>query len=70
MKIGLHDEQTDVAVVAVVRRHAPDAPLWVDANVAPSVRRLRDRHARRPQRPAVHRVPVRGSDSVGLTVRI
>ncbi|TDD54955.1 mandelate racemase [Nonomuraea terrae] len=32
VKIGLHDEDTDVAVAAAVREHAPGAPLWVDAN--------------------------------------
>jgi muconate cycloisomerase len=32
VKIGLHDEETDLAVVAAVRDHAPGAPLWVDAN--------------------------------------
>ncbi|MEW2355558.1 enolase C-terminal domain-like protein [Spirillospora sp. NPDC029432] len=33
VKIGLHDEATDAAVVEAVRAHAgPDAPLWVDAN--------------------------------------
>ncbi|HEV7934368.1 MAG TPA: enolase C-terminal domain-like protein [Actinomadura sp.] len=32
VKIGLHDEDTDTAVVAAVREHAPGAPLWVDAN--------------------------------------
>jgi muconate cycloisomerase len=32
VKIGLHDEDTDTAVVAAVREHAPEAPLWVDAN--------------------------------------
>ncbi|WP_327351908.1 mandelate racemase/muconate lactonizing enzyme family protein [Streptomyces sp. NBC_01304] len=37
VKIGLHDEATDVAVVAAVREHAPAAPLWVDANQAYSV---------------------------------
>ncbi|MFD0688255.1 mandelate racemase/muconate lactonizing enzyme family protein [Actinomadura fibrosa] len=35
VKIGLHDEATDAAVVEAVRRHAGDgAPLWVDANQA------------------------------------
>ncbi|MGW2559183.1 mandelate racemase/muconate lactonizing enzyme family protein [Streptomyces sp. NPDC001514] len=34
VKIGLHDEATDAAVVAAVREHAPAAPLWVDANQA------------------------------------
>ncbi|MEV8421790.1 mandelate racemase/muconate lactonizing enzyme family protein [Streptomyces niveus] len=37
VKIGLHDEDTDAAVVAAVREHAPDAPLWVDANQAYTV---------------------------------
>ncbi|MGW2157413.1 mandelate racemase/muconate lactonizing enzyme family protein [Nonomuraea sp. NPDC001699] len=32
VKVGLHDEATDLAVVAAVREAAPDAPLWVDAN--------------------------------------
>jgi muconate cycloisomerase len=32
VKVGLHDEDTDTAVVAAVREHAPAAPLWVDAN--------------------------------------
>ncbi|WP_351227430.1 enolase C-terminal domain-like protein [Streptomyces sp. NPDC002133] len=37
VKIGLHDEATDAAVVAAVREHAPAAPLWVDANQAYTV---------------------------------
>ncbi|HCA84198.1 MAG TPA: mandelate racemase [Streptomyces sp.] len=38
VKIGLHDEQTDAAVVEAVREHAPPgAPLWVDANQAYTV---------------------------------
>ncbi|MCT9934657.1 hypothetical protein N5079_31065 [Planotetraspora sp. A-T 1434] len=32
VKIGLHDEETDLSVVAAVRDSAPEAPLWVDAN--------------------------------------
>jgi muconate cycloisomerase len=32
VKIGLHSEDVDAAVVAAVRESAPDAPLWVDAN--------------------------------------
>jgi muconate cycloisomerase len=39
VKVGLHDEGTDAAVVAAVREHAPSgAPLWVDANQAYTVR--------------------------------
>lgn len=34
VKVGLHDDETDLAVVAAVRDAAPDAPLWVDANQA------------------------------------
>jgi muconate cycloisomerase len=34
VKIGLHDEHTDLQVVRAVRDAAPDAPLWVDANQA------------------------------------
>ncbi|WP_116047443.1 mandelate racemase/muconate lactonizing enzyme family protein [Amycolatopsis palatopharyngis] len=34
VKIGLHDERTDLDVVRSVREAAPDAPLWVDANQA------------------------------------
>ncbi|WP_406315698.1 hypothetical protein OHA77_02030 [Streptosporangium sp. NBC_01639] len=34
VKIGLHSEEDDLAVVAAVRDAAPDAPLWVDANQA------------------------------------
>ncbi|GAA4225920.1 muconate cycloisomerase [Streptosporangium album] len=34
VKIGLHSEEDDLAVVAAVRAAAPDAPLWVDANQA------------------------------------
>ncbi|GLZ33746.1 mandelate racemase [Lentzea sp. NBRC 105346] len=34
VKIGLHDEKTDLAVVTAVRTAAPEAPLWVDANQA------------------------------------
>ncbi|RSN04937.1 mandelate racemase [Nonomuraea sp. WAC 01424] len=37
VKVGLHDEATDVSVVAAVREAAPDAPLWVDANQAYTV---------------------------------
>ncbi|GED89588.1 mandelate racemase/muconate lactonizing enzyme family protein [Streptomyces sp. 6-11-2] len=38
VKVGLHDEETDAAVVAAVREHAPaGAPLWVDANQAYTV---------------------------------
>ncbi|RJO78403.1 mandelate racemase [Nocardia panacis] len=37
VKVGLHDEATDLAVVAAVRAAAPDAPLWVDANQGYSV---------------------------------
>ncbi|MEU5974630.1 enolase C-terminal domain-like protein [Streptomyces sp. NPDC047315] len=37
VKIGLHDEDKDVAVVTAVREHAPAAPLWVDANQAYAV---------------------------------
>ncbi|MFB4290253.1 mandelate racemase/muconate lactonizing enzyme family protein [Nonomuraea sp. ATR24] len=37
VKVGLHDEATDFAVVAAVRRAAPDAPVWVDANQAYTV---------------------------------
>ncbi|GII23452.1 mandelate racemase/muconate lactonizing enzyme family protein [Planosporangium mesophilum] len=32
VKIGLHTEREDTAVVRAVRDAAPDAPLWVDAN--------------------------------------
>ncbi|MGW6446343.1 mandelate racemase/muconate lactonizing enzyme family protein [Lentzea sp. NPDC055074] len=37
VKIGLHDERTDLDVVRSVREAAPDAPLWVDANQAYAV---------------------------------
>ncbi|MFG1612053.1 mandelate racemase/muconate lactonizing enzyme family protein [Nonomuraea wenchangensis] len=37
VKVGLHDEATDLSVVAAVREAAPDAPLWVDANQAYTV---------------------------------
>ncbi|MGI5488158.1 mandelate racemase/muconate lactonizing enzyme family protein [Microtetraspora malaysiensis] len=37
VKVGLHDEATDVSVVAAVREAAPDAPIWVDANQAYTV---------------------------------
>lgn len=37
VKVGLHDERHDLAVVAAVRDAAPDAPLWVDANQAYTV---------------------------------
>ncbi|MEV2271928.1 mandelate racemase/muconate lactonizing enzyme family protein [Nonomuraea africana] len=37
VKVGLHDESTDAAVVAAVRQAAPSAPIWVDANQAYSV---------------------------------
>ncbi|MGK5740057.1 mandelate racemase/muconate lactonizing enzyme family protein [Micromonospora sp. URMC 103] len=32
VKVGLHSEAEDTAVVRAVREAAPDAPLWVDAN--------------------------------------
>ncbi|NUR86419.1 MAG: mandelate racemase [Nonomuraea sp.] len=32
VKVGLHDEATDAAVVSAVRQAAPYAPIWVDAN--------------------------------------
>ena len=32
IKIGLHDLDQDIAVVAAVREASPDASLWVDAN--------------------------------------
>jgi muconate cycloisomerase len=53
VKIGLHDEATDIAVVAAVREHAPGAPLWVDANQAYTV-------------PAALRV-ARALDGLGVT---
>ncbi|KJK44252.1 mandelate racemase [Lentzea aerocolonigenes] len=37
VKIGLHDERTDLDVVRAVRECAPEAPLWVDANQAYTV---------------------------------
>jgi muconate cycloisomerase len=37
VKIGLHSEAEDLAIVAAVRDAAPSAPLWVDANQAYSV---------------------------------
>jgi muconate cycloisomerase len=37
VKIGLHDLDADLAIVAAVRDAAPDAPLWVDANQAYTV---------------------------------
>ncbi|MEU0567703.1 dipeptide epimerase [Nonomuraea sp. NPDC005983] len=37
VKVGLHDEATDVSVVAAVREAAPGAPIWVDANQAYTV---------------------------------
>jgi muconate cycloisomerase len=37
VKVGLHDEETDAAVVAAVRENAPAATLWVDANQAYTV---------------------------------
>lgn len=39
VKIGLHEEDEDLAIVAAVRAAAPDAPLWVDANQAYTVDR-------------------------------
>lgn len=39
VKIGLHEEEQDLAIVAAVRAAAPDAPLWVDANQAYTVDR-------------------------------
>jgi muconate cycloisomerase len=37
VKVGLHTEADDVAVVRAVREAAPDAALWVDANQAYTV---------------------------------
>lgn len=37
VKVGLHDERTDLSVVRAVREAAPEAPLWVDANQAYTV---------------------------------
>jgi muconate cycloisomerase len=37
VKIGLHAEAVDLAIVQAVRDAAPDAPLWVDANQAYAV---------------------------------
>lgn len=37
VKVGLHDEATDLSVVAAVREAAPGAPIWVDANQAYTV---------------------------------
>lgn len=37
VKVGLHTEAEDAAVVRAVRDAAPDAPLWVDANQAYTV---------------------------------
>ncbi|MFG2054301.1 mandelate racemase/muconate lactonizing enzyme family protein [Micromonospora sp. NPDC048930] len=37
VKVGLHTEAEDAAVVRAVREAAPDAPLWVDANQAYTV---------------------------------
>jgi muconate cycloisomerase len=37
VKIGLHAEALDLAIVAAVRSAAPSAPLWVDANQAYTV---------------------------------
>ncbi|GAA2025710.1 enolase C-terminal domain-like protein [Catenulispora yoronensis] len=39
VKIGLHGDAEDLAIVAAVRNAAPDAPLWVDANQAYTVDR-------------------------------
>ena len=37
VKVGLHDEAEDAAIVAAVRAAAPSSPLWVDANQAYTV---------------------------------
>lgn len=37
VKVGLHDEDEDAAIVAAVREAAPYSPLWVDANQAYTV---------------------------------
>jgi muconate cycloisomerase len=34
VKIGLHTEAVDLAIVRAVREAAPEAPIWVDANQA------------------------------------
>jgi muconate cycloisomerase len=39
VKIVVHEEDEDLAIVAAVRAAAPDAPLWVDANQAYTVDR-------------------------------
>lgn len=67
VKIGLHELDADLAIVAAVRDAAPDAPLWVDANQAYTVdvalragRRLTDLGV------SVFEQPLRANDIAGL----
>jgi muconate cycloisomerase len=67
VKLGLHDERADVAIVRAVRAAAPDAVLWVDANQAYTVdAALRVARQLSELDLAVFEQPVPANDIVGL----
>ncbi|MFB4319527.1 mandelate racemase/muconate lactonizing enzyme family protein [Actinomadura sp. 21ATH] len=68
VKIGLHDEATDAAVVEAVRAHAgPDAPLWVDANQGYTAHAaLRMAHRLSPLGVTAFEQPLPANDVAGL----
>jgi len=67
VKIGLHADAVDAAVVAAVRETAPYAPLWVDANQAYTVdRALRMDHALRDLNVSAFEQPLPANDIAGL----
>lgn len=67
VKLGLHDERADVAIVRAVRAAAPDAVLWVDANQAYTVdAALRVARQLSELDIAVFEQPVPANDIVGL----
>ncbi|MEV4318908.1 enolase C-terminal domain-like protein [Actinocrispum sp. NPDC049592] len=67
VKIGLHAEEVDLAIVAAVRSAAPDAPLWVDANQAYSVgEAVRISHALADLGVTAFEQPLPANDVAGL----
>jgi muconate cycloisomerase len=67
VKLGLHDERTDAEVVRAVRKAAPTAPLWVDANQAYTLAAaLRVAAAIADQDIAAFEQPLPANDIVGL----
>ncbi len=67
VKIGLHAEEIDLAIVAAVRSAAPGAPLWVDANQAYSVgEAVRISHALADLGVTAFEQPLPANDVAGL----